>query len=171
MKIIKKSKNKIKCIRDEASGLEITPSELNLSEKYNDINISLLESALAFAVHKEHKVKLFDFLNDINYNKDNLIEGNESVYNEFIINKLLSYHQDCIFYVNEMNQRSSLPKLNQYKYYSEKIRKRKRFSKVHKIKENEDVQFLMKFYKMSERSAQSILEIIGSVPNELKEKI
>lgn len=165
-KIVKKSNGKIKCIRDESSEKEIKPEDLNLSDNYNKINVQLLENALDFELYPEKPVKLFDLLNDISFGKQNLIEGNEDAYAEFVINRILSYSQDCIFPVHEMNMRSSLSKKMQYKYLSNSIRKKKRFNKVHKSQKDEDALIISKIYNLSERKARQVLEIIY---NEIKE--
>ena len=51
--------------------------------------------------------ELKDWLNSINFNKNNLIEEDPDVikdYAPYIINRCLSGHVDCIMFANEMNK-------------------------------------------------------------------
>ena len=57
-------------------------------------------------------MELKDWLNSINYTKENLIDEDSSVeteYPPYVINRCLSGHLDCIMSVNEMNQFHFLP--------------------------------------------------------------
>ena len=72
-------------------------------------------------------MELKDWLNSINYNKDDLSEDIKS-YPPYIINRCLSGHMDCIMFANEMNMYSHLDKDMQYYFYLNSLRKRKRFS-------------------------------------------
>ena len=59
--------------------------------------------------------ELKDWLNSINFTKENLIEQDETLkkdYPPYIINKCLSGHIDCILYANEMNPSQALKILN-----------------------------------------------------------
>ena len=75
--------------------------------------------------------ELKDWLNSINFNKDDLTEDDEHIiksYPPFIINKCLSGHIDSVLFANEMNRYHFLDKDMQYKFYLNILRKRKRFS-------------------------------------------
>ena len=77
------------------------------------------------------KYELKDWLNSINFNKENLIKENpDSVkqYPPFIVNKCLSGQIDSIMFANEMNKYHFLDKKLQYDFYLNSLRKRKRFS-------------------------------------------
>ena len=76
----------------------------------------------------------FDFINDINFGKKNLLKDDdkgilEKEYNSFIINRGLSYFSDTVLYANEMNLRHELDKRMQNDYLLHSIRSKKRFSK------------------------------------------
>ena len=61
-------------------------------------------------------------------------------YKPFIINRALSYHMDCVLYVNEMNINSSLDPDMQYQYLLGTIRSMKRkFQPWQKIDSNKDL--------------------------------
>ena len=72
-------------------------------------------------------MELKDWLNSINFNKEDLRE-NISSYPPYIINRCLSGHLDCVMYANEMNNYPNLDKDMQYSFYLNTLRKRKRFS-------------------------------------------
>ena len=56
-------------------------------------------------------MELKDWLNSINFNKNNLIEEDPSIikdYPPYIINRCLSGHFDCVMFANEMNKYPNL---------------------------------------------------------------
>ena len=72
--------------------------------------------------------ELKDWLNSINFNKNNLIEEDPSEiknYPPYIVNRCLSGHLDCIMFANEMNKYSFLDKDMQYSFYLNTLRKRR----------------------------------------------
>jgi len=54
-------------------------------------------------------IELKDWLNSINFNKENLMEDPDAKkdYPPYIINRCLSGHLDCVMFANEMNKYSS----------------------------------------------------------------
>lgn len=77
-------------------------------------------------------MNVFDFLNSINYTKKNILEEDillEKQYVPFIVNKYLSYFPDTLMHSNQMNKLSFISKKDQYEYFINAIRKRKRYSK------------------------------------------
>ena len=107
--------------------------------------------------------ELKDWLNSINFTKDNLIEQDETLkkdYPPYIINKCLSGHIDCILYANEMNLHHSLDKDMQYSFYLNSLRKKKRFSPwIRKDKVN-DLECIKKYYGYSNEKASQALKIL-----------
>ena len=65
---------------------------------------------------KLKKISPFDFVNSINYSKENLIvdERTENEYNAFIVNRAMGFGKDTIIAGNEMNARPHLDKKLQY---------------------------------------------------------
>ena len=61
---------------------------------------------------------LKDWLNSINFTKENLIEDPSVVkeYPPYIVNRCLSGHIDCIMYANEMNRYPHQDKEMQYSF-------------------------------------------------------
>ena len=58
----------------------------------------------------------FDFVKSVSYDKKDLMvdEVEEKAYQPFLLNKSLSYHQDSVFFINEMNNRHHLDNRLQY---------------------------------------------------------
>ena len=111
-------------------------------------------------------MKLGDFLNSINYTKDDVFqEDTEYVtkkYTPFIINRFLSYFPDTIIHVNEMNRLSSLDKKMQYDYLRLAIRKRKRFSKWLKEEYPEDLECVKQYFGYSNEKAKQVLDLLDA---------
>ena len=82
----------------------------------------------------------FEFVNAINYTKDNIMtEENESSYNSFLVNRSLSYFKDTVLLANEMNTNHSVANKLQFDFFINTLRKRKRFSKWQKPEVNDNV--------------------------------
>jgi len=113
---------------------------------------------------KETKYSPFDFINQITYGKQDLIQGDETLenqYNAFIINKGLSQSQDCVIYANEMNSRHHIPKFAQNKFLISIVTKRKRFERWTKQEENADLEFVMEYFNYSKDKALSALQLLS----------
>ena len=121
-------------------------------------------------------MKLGDFLNSINYTKDDVfqedIEYVTKKYTPFIINRFLSYFPDTIIHVNEMNRLSSLDKKMQYDYLRLAIRKRKRFSKWLKEEYPEDLECVKQYFGYSNEKAKQVLDLLDAeMIAEMKEEL
>ena len=107
--------------------------------------------------------ELKDWLNSINFNKDNLIEEDPSVikdYPPYIINRCLSGHLDCVLFANEMNKYSFLDKDMQYSFYLNTLRKKKRFSPWLRKEKVTDLQSVKQYYGYSNEMASIDLKIL-----------
>ena len=107
----------------------------------------------------------FDFINDINFGKKNLLKDDdkgilEKEYNSFIINRGLSYFSDTVLYANEMNLRHELDKKMQNNYLLHSIRPKKRFSKWAKGKKEERIDLIKQYFNYSNQKAREVLDII-----------
>jgi hypothetical protein len=108
----------------------------------------------------------FEFVNDINFDKKDIVRNSPNPelaikgYNPWIVNKTLSYFQDTLFYVNEMNKNPHLSNYMQYSYYLVSINKRKRFAKQSKKVVSDDVNSVAKYYGYSLRRAEEVLSIL-----------
>jgi len=104
----------------------------------------------------------FDFVKSITYTKEDIMHDlNESEYESFLVNRALSYYQDCILYANEMNRRFELDVRLQYHYLLNTIRKRKRFAKWIKPEKIDDLKIVMEYYQVSRAKAEEYLHILS----------
>ena len=113
--------------------------------------------------------ELKDWLNSINFNKNNLIEEDPSVikdYAPYIINRCLSGNIDSILFANEMNKYSFLDKDMQYSFYLNTLRKKKRFSPWLRKDKVTDLEIIKQYYGYSNEKASNALKIL--TPEQIK---
>ena len=90
-----------------------------------------------------------------------ITEGNEGDYVPFVVNKALSFHQDCILRANEMNRFPSTDRLLQYHYLINSIRGYKRpFQRWQKKEIIENIEAIKQYYNFSEDKAKEALLIL-----------
>ena len=111
-------------------------------------------------------MEIFDYLNDISYKKENIMEdGDEYIeksYEPYRINKFLSQHLDCIFDVNAMNFCSYLDNKLQFDYFINSIRKKfRRSEKWLKPEDFEVIDLVKEYYNCSTPKAKEALKILG----------
>mgnify|MGYP003637335111 CR=1 FL=1 len=112
-------------------------------------------------------MKPFDFINDINFGKKNLMrktendELSEKAYIPYITNRSLSYFTDTLLYANEMNKYSHLDNKLQYEFLLNSIRPKKRFAKWHKPEQDDDIELVSEFYNYSLPKARTVLSILS----------
>jgi len=114
-------------------------------------------------------MELKDWLNSINFTKDNLLEDDPSLakeYPPYIINRCLSGHLDCILFANEMNKYHFLDKDMQYEFYINILRKRKRFSPWIRKDKVSDIECVKSYYGYSNEKASQALKILS--PEQIK---
>lgn len=93
--------------------------------------------------------------------KDVITSENESDYVPFVVNKALSFHQDCIFYANQMNMLPSADKLLQDHYYLNTVRAWKRpFKKWQKLETIENLDIIQEYYGYSNDKAKDALKLL-----------
>lgn len=111
---------------------------------------------------KSSKITPFDFLNSINYNKENLMldEKDESQYKPFIVNRGLSFGKDTVLFANAMNQFHFLDNKVQYNFLRHGIRKAKRFNKWIK-NEYENIEVVKDYYGYSSQRAKDALKVLS----------
>ncbi len=109
--------------------------------------------------------ELKDWLNSINFNKEDLTEEDENIiksYPPFIINKCLSGHLDSVLFANEMNKYHFLDKDMQYKFYLNILRKRKRFSPWIRKDKDSDLDIVKSYYGYSNEKARQVMKILST---------
>jgi hypothetical protein len=73
------------------------------------------------------KISPFDFVKSITETKEDLLTGNESSYNQFMINKALSFMPDCVFHVHQLCMADDMPDSAHYNYLINTISRKKRY--------------------------------------------
>jgi len=112
-------------------------------------------------------MKPFDFLNEINYGKKNIIEQSdnpdlaEKIYTPFIVNRGLSYFADTVLFANEMNVHNQCDNKLQFDFYLNTIRKRRRYSKWAKKEQDEHLDIIMSHYGYSYEKARQVISLFN----------
>lgn len=98
---------------------------------------------------------------------------NEKEYTPYIVNRALSFHKDCVFFVNQMNMMPHTDKLMQYQYLLNTVRSYKRpFQKWQKREEDVNLEVIKEFYGYSNEKAKEALNVLTSDQlNEIKKTL
>ena len=102
--------------------------------------------------------ELKDWLNSINFTKQNLIEEDpdtEKQYPSYIINRCLSGHIDSVMFANEMNKHPNLEKRLQYDFFLNSLRKRKRYSPWLRKEQIENLELVKRYYGYSNEKSKT----------------
>ena len=108
-------------------------------------------------------MELKDWLNSINFNKDDLTSDDPECikeYPSYIVNRCLSGHLDTILYANEMNLHPNLDKDMQYQFFLNSLRKRKRFSPWLRKDKVDNLNIIKKYYGYSNEKALQALRLL-----------
>ena len=110
----------------------------------------------------DDRYPLKDYLNSINFNKENLLEreGYGKHYPPYIINKCLSGFMDTVIYSNEMNRLHHASKHMQFSFFLNSIKSRKRFSKWLKSSKMKNLDVVKQHFGYSNKRAQEALSIL-----------
>jgi hypothetical protein len=83
-------------------------------------------------------------------------------YAPFVVNRALSYHMDCVLYVNELNINPGLDKDMQYSYLLNSIRSMKRkFQPWQKAETLNDLECVKQYFGYSNERAKEALRILN----------
>jgi len=107
---------------------------------------------------------VWDMVNSISDTKKNLLEENAEnikIYEPYLVNKSLSYHNDALMYANEMNKNFFIDKDMQYNFYINILRKRKRFSSWIKKEKVDDLECIKSYYNYSNEKALQALKLLS----------
>tara|TARA_B100000073_G_scaffold316907_1_gene293888 strand:+ start:125 stop:502 length:378 start_codon:yes stop_codon:yes gene_type:complete len=116
----------------------------------------------------------FDFLNEINYGKKNIIidDITEKQYNSFMVNRGLSYFKDTVVIANEMNINHHLDNRLQFDFLINIIRRKRRFSKWNKPQIVDDLDVIKEYYGYSNKQAKAVHNLLSSEQiGELRKKV
>ena len=105
----------------------------------------------------------FDFVKSVSYDKKDIMVDNveEKAYAPFLINKSLSYHQDSVFFTNEMNCRHGLDHRLQYLFLLNTLRKRQRFSQWSKPYLSKKLDTIKDYYQIATLKAKEYMEVLS----------
>lgn len=83
-------------------------------------------------------------------------------YKPFIVNRALSYHMDCVLYVNQMNMNPGIEPDMQYSYLLNTIRSMKRkFQPWQKSSIDKDIECVKQYFGYSNEKAKEALRILN----------
>ena len=120
-------------------------------------------------------MSLWEFINQINYGKKNLIDElpeREREYKPFIINRGLSFNHDTVLYANEMNLKNHLDSKLQFDFFLNTIRPKKRYGKWLKRESNDVLELIKTYYKCSYAKAREYATLLDdSQLNIIKQRI
>lgn len=122
--------------------------------------------------YKQPSISPFDFINSINYSKENLIidDWSEKQYVPYIVNRGLSFGSDTVIQANEMNSRPHLDKKLQYQFLINIIRPKKRFNKWIKAEKIEAMELVKSYYGYSTEKAKQAISILSKEQLEIIRK-
>ena len=120
--------------------------------------------------------ELKDYLNSINFRKNNLMNGDdpmwEKKYPTYIINKCLAPFSDTISLINEMNRLHHTDNKMQYDFLLNSVRSRKRFAPWMKAGKSKNLEYVKEYYGYSNAKAKVALDILDKKQlNLIKEKL
>ena len=108
-------------------------------------------------------MELKDWLNSINFNKEDLTSDDPECikeYPSYIVNRCLSGHLDTVLYANEMNKHPNIDKDMQYQFFLNSLRKRKRFSPWLRKDKVDNLNIIKKYYGYSNEKALQALRLL-----------
>ena len=106
----------------------------------------------------------FDFIKAINDSK-NVMKNDllaEKAYIPFLVNRGLSFFQDTVIQVNEMNRLHFLDNKLQFDYLLNNIRPRKRWSKWLKPDKIDNLELVKAYFGFGNEKAKEALEVLTS---------
>ena len=121
-------------------------------------------------------MNLGEYLDAINSSKVNVVRDNEvsreaaeKSYEPFVISRSLSYFEDSVLFVNELNRYSTVSKIQHFEFLLHSLRRRKRFAKWSKAeKPNDVIKAIMHQYDYSQKRA---MEVVGLLNDEQKQEL
>ena len=116
----------------------------------------------------------FEFIKAINTSKDVMKDNSlaEKDYIPFLVNRGLSFFQDTVIQINEMNIRHYIDNKLQFDYLLNNIRPRKRWSKWLKPEKIDNLELVKEYFGFGNEKAKDALEILTSEDiEEIKSKL
>lgn len=139
----------------------------------NDV-FGKIEEVKVIETYKAPSISPFDFINAINYSKDDLIvdDWSEKQYAPYLVNRGLSFGPDTVIAANEMNSRPHLDKKLQYQFLINSVRPKKRYNKWLKATQIESIEVIKQYYGYSTEKARQVITLFDqSTIKTLKQKL
>ena len=111
---------------------------------------------------KKSKVTLFDFLKDLTYHKEYILdEDNKKEYNQYMINRFFSMDAGTVLHSQEMNLRPDIKKEMHFSYFFNCLRKKKSFFPYVKgdQKNTETLKLLGEYYGYNLNRCKEVLSL------------
>lgn len=112
---------------------------------------------------KAVKTTPFDFMAAVSHTKKDIIGQDPDIakdYVGYIVNKGFGFFPDTVLHANEMNLLPDIPGAAQYYYYMGSLRKRKRYSKWHKLDKDDDLRLVQEVYGVRVEVAKQYMKIL-----------
>lgn len=105
----------------------------------------------------------FDYVKAASYSKKDIMVDDiaEKAYTPYIVNRALSYHLDTVLFANEMNINHNMDNRLQFDFYINTIKKRNRFSKWHKVIDDNDVDIVKSAFNYNKKRAEEVLSLLS----------
>lgn len=103
---------------------------------------------------------VFDYLNSINDKDYTPPDPDLRIYNQYLINKGLSYYPDTILLVDEVNVQGITDQMH-YEFLFHVLDKRNRRSKWFKPEEDEKLQLIMAYFEINIQKAREIKKLFS----------
>jgi hypothetical protein len=116
----------------------------------------------------------FEFIKAINTSKDVMKDNSlaEKDYIPFLVNRGLSFFQDTVIQINEMNIRHYIDNKLQFDYLLNNIRPRKRWSKWLKPDKIDNLELVKTYFGFGNEKAKEALEVLSNEDiEEIKSKL
>ena len=116
----------------------------------------------------------FEFIKAINTSKDVMKDNSlaEKDYIPFLVNRGLSFFQDTVIQINEMNIRHYIDNKLQFDYLLNNIRPRKRWSKWLKPDKIDNLELVKTYFGFGSEKAKEALEVLSNEDiEEIKSKL
>ena len=105
----------------------------------------------------------FDYVKAASHSKQDIMvdDLDEKAYPPFIVNRALSYHMDSVLFANEMNIHHTIDNRLQFDFYINTLRKRNRFSKWHKVVDDNTIDIIKNAFNYNKKRAEEVLPLLN----------
>lgn len=112
---------------------------------------------------KKGKTNPFKIIDDISHKRDVVADDPERLkeYLPFMVNRAFSYHIDTVYFANMMNRYYDLPVNQQYSFYINIVRPKKRFAKWANKHDNAELQLVKEYFGYSDTKALQALSVLS----------